>query len=107
MLLVNYYKNSLPVLNRGLLDVPEEEGAVSVSVFGSDSKLTEEGTLEELGISVSVAEGPTLLAKSAAPGFSLLMLQDFSALYPSFSSSASFEDRPYSALINDDSGLTN
>lgn len=55
-----------------------------------------EGTVEGLGISASIAEGSMLVARSVAPAFSLSILPDFSALYPSFSSSASFDDKPYS-----------
>ena len=71
---------------------------MSISIFAWDSKPQEEGTFEELGVSASVAEGSMLLARSVAPALSLLMLLDFSTLYPSFSSSASLDDKPYNNM---------
>jgi hypothetical protein len=50
-----------------------------------------------LGVSVSLAGGSMLLAVSVAVG-----LQDFSALNPSLSSSASLEDKPYQCTTNKD-----
>lgn len=84
-------KNGIPNLKRGVFDVPAEKG--SISIFGCDSKPME-GPFEVPGASASPDEAPVPLAKSDVPGFCLQMLLDFSALYPSFSSSASFEDKP-------------
>ena len=73
---------------------------MSVSILGWDSKPQGEGAFEEMGISASPADGSTLLAKSMGKGFCLVQWQDFSALYPSFSSSASFDDKPYMFFID-------
>jgi hypothetical protein len=67
----------------------------SVSILSWDSKPLEEGAFEELGRSASIADGSVLLAKSMGKGLCLGQLQDFSALYPSFSSFASYDYKPY------------
>lgn len=83
-----------PILNKKFFDVPEEEGMVSISIFGWDSRPFK-GAFEGLGASVSEADGSVFLATSVGAGLCLVKLQSFSALNPSFSSSASFDDKPY------------
>ena len=56
-------------------------------------------------MSVSLAGGSMLLAMSVAVGLCLGQLQDFSALNPSLSSSASLEDKPCQHATNEDSFL--
>lgn len=81
-----------------LLDVPAEEGTISVSIFGWDSGPCAVGWFEELGTSDSLTDELTFLAKSMDTGPCLWQLQDFSACDPSFSSSASLEDKPYNSM---------
>lgn len=52
-----------------------------------------------LGVSASPAEEAIFLASSVDPELCLVQLQNFSALDPSFSSSASFEDKPCGIFI--------
>lgn len=83
-----------PLLNKKFFDGPEEERMVSISIFGSDSRPFK-GAFEELGASVSEADASVFLATSVGVELCLVKLQSFSALNPSFSSSASFDDKPY------------
>lgn len=84
----------LPSL-KPVLVVPEVDGALSVSNLGWDSRPHGVGAFEELGVSVSLADGSMLLPMSVAVGLCLEKLQGFSAFNPSLSSSASLEDKPY------------
>ena len=53
------------------------------------------GAFEELGKSVSLADGSRALAKSGVVRFCLVQPQEFSAINPSLSSSVSLDDKPY------------
>lgn len=57
--------------------------------------------MEELGVSASQVDRSMFFATSVGIGLCLVQLHDLSALNPSFSSSASFDDKPYSTFIND------
>lgn len=76
---------------------------LSLSHLSWDSRTFDVGAFGEVGVSISLAIGFTLLAKSVTVGFCLVELQDFSALNPSLSSSASLEDKPYHQTANRDS----
>lgn len=83
----------IPNLNIRFLDDPDEEGIVSASVFGLELGVQ---LGEATGLEVSASTiGVKLLAKSVGPGLCLVQVKNFSALAPSFSSSASFEDKLY------------
>jgi hypothetical protein len=70
-----------------------------VSSISNNSWLA--GAFEELGVSVSPADIFTLFDGSVVTGTCLEQVQDFSALVPSFKSSASLEDKPCKLTIDD------
>lgn len=80
-------------------DVPTKEGASSLSIFGCDSK--PKGASEELAITALPDECPEPFAHSGALGIRLVPLVLFCTLYFSFSSSASFEDKPCNKTNNE------
>lgn len=56
--------------------------------------------MEELGVSASQVDRSMFFDTSVGIGPCLVQLHDLSALNPSFSSSASLDDKPYSTFIN-------
>lgn len=86
----------LPNLTAGFLEAFDEDGTLSISTFVWESKARE--VLSKLVVSASPGESPMSLAGSEDTGTCMLVLLTFSALFPSFRSSASLEE-PYSMTI--------
>lgn len=81
----------LPNLIETLFVVFAEDGTLSVSIFVCDSKPSG-GALSKFVVSASTGESPMSLTSSEGTGSCLLVLLNFSALFPSLGTSTSFEE---------------